>query len=69
GAARGVAWVPERDTASRRFWERAGWEPDGTVRALDAGGRPLREIRVAGDLDLEFAPEPTLGDLDLPLLS
>ncbi|MDF2980128.1 MAG: family acetyltransferase, partial [Actinomycetospora sp.] len=69
GAARGVAWVPERDTASRRFWERAGWEPDGTVRTLDAGGRPLREIRVAGDLDLEFAPEPSLGDLDLPLLS
>jgi hypothetical protein len=32
-------------------------------------GRPLREIRVAGDLDLEFAPEPSLGDLDLPLLS
>jgi GNAT superfamily N-acetyltransferase len=69
GAVRGVAWVPERDTASRRFWERAGWEPDGTVRTLDAGGRPLREIRVAGDLDLEFAPEPSLGDLDLPLLS
>jgi GNAT superfamily N-acetyltransferase len=69
GAARGVAWVPERDTASRRFWERAGWEPDGTVRTLDAGGRPLREIRVAGDLDLEFRPEPSLGDLDLPLLS
>jgi GNAT superfamily N-acetyltransferase len=69
GAARGLAWVPERDTASRRFWERAGWEPDGTVRTLDAGGRPLREIRVAGDLDLQFAPEPSLGDLDLPLLS
>ena len=39
------------------------------LRTLDAGGRPLREIRVAGDLDLEFAPEPSLGDLDLPLLS
>jgi GNAT superfamily N-acetyltransferase len=68
GAVRGVAWVPERDTASRRFWERAGWDPDGTVRTLDAGGRPLREIRVAGDLDLEFRPEPSPGDLDLPLL-
>ncbi|MDD7964266.1 GNAT family N-acetyltransferase [Actinomycetospora lemnae] len=69
GATRGIAWVPERDTASRRFYERAGWEPDGTVRTLDAGGRPLREIRVAGDLDLEFRPEPSLDDLDLPLLS
>jgi GNAT superfamily N-acetyltransferase len=68
GAARAIAWVPERDTASRRFYERAGWDPDGTVRTLDAGGRPLREIRVAGDLDLEFRPEPSLDDLDLPLL-
>ncbi|GAA4893990.1 GNAT family N-acetyltransferase [Actinomycetospora straminea] len=68
GATRGIAWVPERDAASRRFFERAGWDPDGTVRTLDAGGRPLREIRVAGDLDLEFRPEPSLDDLDLPLL-
>ncbi|WP_345415456.1 GNAT family N-acetyltransferase [Actinomycetospora chlora] len=69
GATRAVAWVPERDTASRRFYERAGWDPDGTVRTLDAGGRPLREIRVDGTLDLEFRPEPSLDDLDLPLLS
>ncbi|GLZ45106.1 N-acetyltransferase [Actinomycetospora sp. NBRC 106375] len=68
GAVRGIAWVPERDTASRRFFERAGWDPDGTVRTLDAGGRPLREIRVAGTLDLEFRPAPSLDDLDLPLL-
>lgn len=69
GAVRGIAWVPERDTASRRFYERAGWDPDGTVRTLDAGGRPLREIRVAGSLDLDFRPEPSPDDLDLPLLS
>ncbi|MEJ2889907.1 GNAT family N-acetyltransferase [Actinomycetospora aeridis] len=69
GATRAIAWVPERDAASRRFYERAGWDPDGTVRTLDAGGRPLREIRVAGTLDLEFRPEPSLDDLDLPLLS
>ena len=68
GAARGIAWVPERDTASRRFYERAGWDLDGTVRTLDAGGRPLRELRLAGPLDLEYAPEPTMADLDLPLL-
>lgn len=68
GAVRGIAWVPERDVASRRFYERAGWDPDGTVRTLDAGGRPLREIRVTGALDLEFRPEPSLDDLDLPLL-
>ena len=68
GATRAIAWVPERDVASRRFYERAGWDPDGTVRTLDAGGRPLREIRVGGTLDLEFRPEPSLDDLDLPLL-
>lgn len=67
-ATRAIAWVPERDVASRRFYERAGWDPDGTVRTLDAGGRPLREIRVGGTLDLEFRPEPSLDDLDLPLL-
>jgi GNAT superfamily N-acetyltransferase len=68
GATRGITWVPERDAALRAFYARAGWEPDGTVRTLDAGGRPLRELRLAGTLDLEYAPEPTMADLDLPLL-
>ncbi len=68
GATRGITWVPERDAASRAFYRRAGWEPDGTVRTLDAGGRPLREVRLGGPLDLEFAPEPTADDLGLPLL-
>ncbi len=68
GAARGITWTPERDAASRAFYRRAGWEPDGTVRTLDAGGRPLREVRLGGPLDLEFAPEPTADDLGLPLL-
>ncbi len=68
GAARGITWIPERDVASRAFYRRAGWEPDGTVRTLDAGGRPLREVRLGGSLDLGFAPEPTADDLGLPLL-
>ncbi|HEY2191376.1 MAG TPA: GNAT family N-acetyltransferase [Actinomycetospora sp.] len=68
GAARGITWVPERDAASRAFYGRTGWEPDGTVRTLDAGGRPLREVRLGGSLDLEYAPEPTADDLGLPLL-
>ncbi|MGH3762820.1 N-acetyltransferase family protein [Actinophytocola sp.] len=50
GSTRGIAWVPEQDKASLRFYERAGWVPDGTVRTLDAGGRPLREIRLTGTL-------------------
>lgn len=68
GATRGVTWVPERDSASRAFYQRAGWEPDGTVRTLDAGGRPLREVRLGGGLDQRFAPEPSADELDLPLL-
>jgi GNAT superfamily N-acetyltransferase len=68
GAVRGITWVPERDAASRAFYSRAGWEPDGTVRTLDAGGRPLREVRLGGPLALEFAPQPTAEDMGLPLL-
>ena len=32
----------------------AGWEPDGTVRTLDAGGRPLREMRLSGSLEFQL---------------
>lgn len=52
GATRAVAWIPEADAASKSFYAHIGWEPDGTVRTLDAGGRPLREIRVTGGLAL-----------------
>lgn len=54
GATRGVVWVPENDDVSTAFYERAGWERDGTVRTLDAGGRPLREIRLTGHLDFRL---------------
>lgn len=54
GATRGVAWLPEQDQASHAFYARAGWEADGLVRTLDAGGRPLREIRLTGTLDLSL---------------
>ncbi|HEX7305104.1 GNAT family N-acetyltransferase [Lentzea sp.] len=54
GATRGIAWVPEADKASRNFYERLGWTGDGTVRTLDAGGRPLREVRVSGALEVRL---------------
>ncbi|HEY0452350.1 GNAT family N-acetyltransferase [Actinophytocola sp.] len=54
-ATRGVAWVPERDEATLGFYGRAGWVVDGTVRTLDAGGRPLREVRMTGTLRIELA--------------
>lgn len=52
GAVYGLAWVPEADEASRRFYARAGWEPDGGVRAFDTGEGTLREVRITGSLDL-----------------
>jgi GNAT superfamily N-acetyltransferase len=54
GLARGIAWVAEADKASLGFWQRAGWVADGTVRTLDAGGRPLREVRLTGTLRFEL---------------
>jgi GNAT superfamily N-acetyltransferase len=56
GATYGLAWVPEPDEASRRFYARAGWEPDGTVRALDTGSGTLREVRLTGSLELKLQP-------------
>ena len=52
GARYGLAWVPEPDEASRRFYARAGWEADGAVRGLDTGTGEMREIRITGSLDL-----------------
>jgi GNAT superfamily N-acetyltransferase len=54
GLARGISWIAEADTASLAFWTRAGWVADGTVRTLDAGGQPLREVRMTGTLRFEL---------------
>jgi GNAT superfamily N-acetyltransferase len=56
GATRGITWILDGDTVTRAFYARIGWQPDGIARTLDAGGRPLREIRLAGDLDLTLTP-------------
>jgi GNAT superfamily N-acetyltransferase len=55
GATRGIAWVPAEDPASLNFYRRAGWNPDGTIRTLDAHGRLLREIRLTGPLNLTLS--------------
>jgi GNAT superfamily N-acetyltransferase len=54
GALYGLAWVPEADAASRKFYERAGWTTDGTVRVLDTGDGTIREVRLTGSLDLKL---------------
>ena len=53
GSSTGRAWLPEPDAASRAFYARAGWSPDGAVRTLDTGGGTVREVRYTGPLDLQ----------------
>jgi L-amino acid N-acyltransferase YncA len=45
GVTRMVAWIPEQDTASTRFYGSAGWERNGMVRTLEANGGAVREAR------------------------
>jgi GNAT superfamily N-acetyltransferase len=48
-AARGfrllVLWVLTDNARGRRFYEAAGWRPDGASRMLDFGGTPIQEMR------------------------
>lgn len=43
-----VLWVIEANARGRRFYERAGWRPDGARRAIDFDGTPVDEIRYRG---------------------
>lgn len=52
GADNAVTWVLESDAATLNFYRSAGWNPDGTVRTLDTGEKTIRELRLAGGLDL-----------------
>ncbi|MFI5765133.1 GNAT family N-acetyltransferase [Streptomyces sp. NPDC051563] len=38
-------WVLEGNARARRFYERAGFRPDGGVLVEDADGSPVRELR------------------------
>ncbi|MGE5227756.1 MAG: N-acetyltransferase family protein [Planctomycetaceae bacterium] len=47
----GVLWVLEANHLARRFYERAGWAPDGAVGEHPFGDlEPLPTVRYAGDL-------------------
>lgn len=54
GYTTGITWVLEADEASQSFYRSAGWEPDGTGRALDMDGTAVHEIRLHASL----LPEP-----------
>ncbi len=45
GFARATLWVLEDNARTRRFYEIAGWRPDGTTKTEDFHGFPLREVR------------------------
>jgi GNAT superfamily N-acetyltransferase len=40
-----VLWVIEANERGRRFYERAGWRPDGARHPIDFDGVPVDEIR------------------------
>ncbi|WP_034272414.1 GNAT family N-acetyltransferase [Haloechinothrix halophila] len=54
GAQRAITWVSESDSATLAFYRSIGWDPDGTVRTLDTGGARIREMRLAGGLELHL---------------
>jgi GNAT superfamily N-acetyltransferase len=66
GAARLQVWLPEADRVSARFFESAGWAPDGWARTLDTGAEPLRELRWHTMLPDDRLPDDKLPDDKLP---
>ena len=57
GARRLQTWLLEEDRVSARFFESAGWAPQGWARTLDTGAVPLREVRWHTLLDAEATDE------------
>jgi GNAT superfamily N-acetyltransferase len=59
GFRRATLWVLATNARARRFYEIAGWRPDGTEKAETLGGFEAREVRYAIDLqDAEpYAPK------------
>jgi ribosomal protein S18 acetylase RimI-like enzyme len=45
GFAAAVLWVLDTNDRARRFYERAGWRPDGGTKIEDREGGTLHEVR------------------------
>ena len=45
GFREAVLWVFEANAPARGFYERMGWTPDGTAKALEIGGAAPIEVR------------------------
>jgi ribosomal protein S18 acetylase RimI-like enzyme len=50
GGERAVLWVLEENGRARRFYDRGGWQPDGTTRVEPISGQPVRQLRYARPL-------------------
>jgi RimJ/RimL family protein N-acetyltransferase len=51
GYERGVLWVLEANTRARRFYEAAGWRPDGTVDQHAFGEETRPVVRYSRELE------------------
>ncbi|MDP7701924.1 GNAT family N-acetyltransferase [Mycobacterium sp. TY815] len=45
GFTAAALWVLRGNDRARRFYERDGWQPDGTERSRVYGGQPAEEVR------------------------
>jgi ribosomal protein S18 acetylase RimI-like enzyme len=50
GFAQATLWVLRDNTRARRFYELAGWTPDGTEKDAVVAGVPVTEVRYRRDL-------------------
>jgi GNAT superfamily N-acetyltransferase len=50
GHARMLLWVLKHNTGARRFYERAGFSPDGTEEPFEVNGVEVPEVRYAREL-------------------
>lgn len=57
-------WVVRGNARARRFYERAGFVPDGAQEAYEVGGRSVPELRYRRSLMSE--PEPPLPPVPSP---
>jgi GNAT superfamily N-acetyltransferase len=59
-------WVLDSNDRARRFYEAAGWQPDGAVKTDAARGFPLAEVRYRHALPAPALPRPALPRPALP---
>src|SRR5262245_570910 len=53
GFRRATLWVLASNEPGRRFYEAAGWRPDGVSQTEEVRGAPIEEVRYAIDLGPE----------------